>query len=266
MRRSRRLVAVVTVLSVLIALSAAGPYAAFDPATAEATVGLQPDVSFHFPVLAVHALTAGLALLIGPWQFTRRVRRRPRLHRTLGRVYLLAGVLPASLTGIVAAVLTTAGPVAALGFALLDVAWVVTAVAGYRAVRERRFRDHRRWMIRNFGLTFAGVTLRVWVAVLMTLGLPHDQAYTFVPWLAWLPNLVIVEYALRRRERTGAGASGQDLEGAAANSGSGRPGGNPVAKSLDPRRARARRRPRAAHRGVRAGDGERPDAAAAHVG
>lgn len=190
----------VGVLSVLIALSASGPYLLLDPATAEATIGLRDGVSFHFPFVVVHALTAGVALLTGPWQFVGRIRRHRRLHRYLGRVYLIA-VVPASLSGIVLAGLTTAGPVAGLGFALLDLAWVSTAAAGYLAARDHRYADHRRWMIRNFSLTFAGVMLRVWVALLMAAQLPHDRAYSFVPWLSWVPNLLVVEWSLRRSSR-----------------------------------------------------------------
>jgi hypothetical protein len=159
-------------------------------------------------------VTGGIALLVGPWQFIRRVRRIPRLHRYLGRIFLFAGVLPSSLAGIVVAWLTTAGPLASLGFALLDVAWFTTAAAGYRAARARRYRDHERWMIRAFGLTFAAVTLRLWLPTLILVQLPFlhsryhgdfdalfDTAYAFVPWLCWIPNLIVVELYLRRRHR-----------------------------------------------------------------
>jgi hypothetical protein len=208
--RHRGRVAVVTVLSVIVVLTASGPYLLLDPNIADQQIGLRPDVSFHFPILVVHALTAGIALLVGPWQFVRRIRRMPRIHRNLGRTYLFAGVLPASAAGIVLAWLSTAGPWSSLGFAFLDVAWVATAGAGYLAARDRRYRDHERWMIRSFALTFAGVMLRVWMPVLLLLqlALPHDpgvstddmldRAYVFVPWLAWIPNVIVVELYLRR--------------------------------------------------------------------
>jgi hypothetical protein len=209
--RRRGRVALVTVLSVLIALYAAVPYLLLDPAVAEEKVGLRPEVPFHFPFLVVHALTGGIALLVGPWQFVRRIRRMPRVHRYLGRVFLFAGVLPASVAGMVVAWLSTAGPVASLGFALLDLAWFGSALAGYRAVRTHRYRDHERWMIRAFALTFAAVTLRLWLVTLILVQLPllhsvyhgdfHDlfrTAYAVVPWLCWIPNLLVVEWYLRR--------------------------------------------------------------------
>jgi hypothetical protein len=134
------------------------------------------------------------------------------VHRYLGRIFVFAGVIPASISGMVVAWLSMAGPVASLGFALLDIAWFTTAWAGYRAARTRRYRDHERWMIRAFALTFAAVTLRLWLVTLILVQLPilhshyhgsfHDlfhTAYAFVPWLCWIPNLLITEAYLRRR-------------------------------------------------------------------
>ncbi|GAA1010391.1 hypothetical protein Aple_028520 [Acrocarpospora pleiomorpha] len=44
----------------------------------------------------------------------------------------------------------------------------------YRAARERRFREHQAWMIRNFALTYAAVTLRAALPVLILLQLPFS--------------------------------------------------------------------------------------------
>jgi hypothetical protein len=201
-------------LSVLVVLVAAVPYLLLNPSVAQGKIELRPNVPFHFPFLVAHVLTGGIALLLGPWQFVRRIRRRPRLHRYIGRGFLFAGVLPASAAGMVVAWLSTAGPAASLGFALLDVAWFGTAVAGFRAARAHRYRDHERWMIRCFALTFAAVTLRLWLPILMLVQLPllhghyhgdshalFHTAYAVVPWLCWIPNLLVVEYYLRHRQQ-----------------------------------------------------------------
>jgi hypothetical protein len=209
--RRRGRVLVVVLLSTLIVLYAAVPYLLMDPSIAQQKVGLRADVPLHFPLLVVHALAGGIALLVGPWQFVRRVRRIPKVHRYLGRVFLFAGVLPAGTAGMAVAWLSTAGPVASVGFALLDVAWLSTAVAGYRAARTRRYRLHEDWMIRCFALTFAAVTLRLWLVTLILVQLPllhsvyHGHfhplfhvSYITVAWLCWIPNLLVVEWYLRR--------------------------------------------------------------------
>jgi len=62
---------------------------------------------------------------------------------------------------------------------------------------------HRRWMIRTFALTYAGVTLRLWLIVLIPLfGGDFLQAYLLTPFLSWVPNLVVAELLLRRLPST----------------------------------------------------------------
>lgn len=211
-RRSGRVpLVIVTVLSIAIVGYFVPPYLGLNPD--ESRVGIRADVPFQFPVLVVHVVTAGLALLIGPMQFSTWLRRRvPRLHRSLGRTYLLAGVLPGGLAGMVVAVLTTAGPVAATSFVVLDCWWLTTAIAGWRAARAHRYADHQRWMRRNFALTFGAVMLRAWLGVLIVAQLPllgpvyhydfdslFEVAYVASSILGWVPNALFIEWYLRRR-------------------------------------------------------------------
>ena len=50
-------------------------------------------------------------------------------------------------------------------------------------------------------LTYAAVTLRLWLGVLVPLTGEFRTAYVFVPFLAWVPNLVVAELILRRQAR-----------------------------------------------------------------
>lgn len=180
-------------------------------ALAEEQVGLAPHYStlpgFFQVVLYIHIAFAATALLIGPAQFATALRTRfTRWHRGLGRVYL-ASVLIAGVAGAILAPVNEAGFVGFFGFGTLAVLWVVTAVKAYRSVRARDIRSHQAWMIRNFAFTYAAVTLRLWIGVLvfvhLTLGLDpaatFTNAYAAVPFLAWLPNLVVAEIMIARR-------------------------------------------------------------------
>ncbi|MBO4204892.1 DUF2306 domain-containing protein [Micromonospora echinofusca] len=156
----------------------------------------------------LHVVFGGLALALSPVQFAATLRRRvPRLHRVAGRVAVVAMVL-AGAAGTVLAPMSLAGPVGTAGFGLLGVLWVVFAVAAYRSARQGRMRTHRRWAVRAFALTYAAVTLRLWLGVLIPLlislgGVPEQdaflRAYVLVPFLSWVPNLLLAEYLLRRR-------------------------------------------------------------------
>jgi hypothetical protein len=147
--------------------------------------------------LIVHASCAGLALLLGPWQFFASIRaRRPALHRLIGRSYVTL-CLVGGLTGAVLAWNTSAGEVARWGFLLLAIAWLTTTGLAFLAVRRRDFISHRRWMIRSFSLTFAAVTLRLYLPLSAVPGLSFDLVYPLTAWAAWVPNLIVAEIWLR---------------------------------------------------------------------
>ena len=63
----------------------------------------------------------------------------------------------------------------------------------YLRVRQGDLEAHREWMIRNYALTFAAVTLRLWLPFLMLIGFAFTTAYITVAWLCWVPNLIAVE-------------------------------------------------------------------------
>jgi uncharacterized membrane protein len=208
--RRRAAVLAVAVLSVAIALYSVPAYLLPDM---ESRIVVREDVPIHMPFLIAHAATAGIALLVGPFQFFGSIRRnRPAVHRALGRIYLLAGVLPGSLTGIVVAVLTTAGPIPLVTFVFLDVFWFCTALRAYRAVRARDFASHERWMLRNMAATFAAVTLRIYLGLFIAVQVPFldslyagdfdalfSVAYTAAIVGSVALNLAFMEIYLRRR-------------------------------------------------------------------
>ena len=77
--------------------------------------------------------------------------------------------------------------------------WVTFALLGLRAILRRDVAAHRRWMLRTFAMTYAAVTLRLWLLALIPLLGDFRSAYLLVPFLCWVPNLVVVELLLRRR-------------------------------------------------------------------
>jgi hypothetical protein len=57
---------------------------------------------------------------------------------------------------------------------------------------------HRRWMLRNYALTFAAATLRIELPLLIISGVTFPVAYTLVAWISWMSNWLVVEGWLRR--------------------------------------------------------------------
>lgn len=152
-----------------------------------------------YGALTVHAGFAIVALMIGPFQFLRSLRaRRPGLHRWMGRTYVLA-CLVAGAAGLVLAFGATTGPVSTAGFGLLAVLWLFTTTKAWTSAMNRRFDEHRRWMIRSFALTFAAVTLRLYLPFAFFSPLGYDDTYRAISFLCWVPNLVFAEVFVRVR-------------------------------------------------------------------
>jgi uncharacterized membrane protein len=155
--------------------------------------------------LEAHIGFAGVALIVGPFQFLKRLRaKQPTLHRWLGRIYVAACTIGGVAGGAIA-LYSSAGPIAGWGFFLLAVCWVPFTLLAWVSAMRRDFVAHERWMIRSFALTFGAVTLRIYLPVgLVIMGMqgahdPFTLPYTIIAWIAWVPNLMVAEAFIRSK-------------------------------------------------------------------
>jgi uncharacterized membrane protein len=155
--------------------------------------------SFKDPWLVIHVAGAATALLLGPAQFFPSLRNGHRqLHRATGRLYVLA-CTAGSLSGLVLAFGATTGLISTMGFGTLAVAWLGATFLAWRRAVQRRIPEHQAWMIRSFALTFAAVTLRLYLPIAALLPFPFVDSYRAISFLAWVPNLLVAELYLRGR-------------------------------------------------------------------
>jgi uncharacterized membrane protein len=177
-------------LCLAVSLYAVVVYGLF-PVGAVVHPDMKPAYEARAGAVALHVFSAVVALALGPFQFRESLRaRRPRLHRAMGRLYLGVGVLVGGLSGLYLAAGAFGGPVARLGFASLAAAWLYTGWKAYSAIRAGDVASHRAWMVRNFALTAAAVTLRIYLPASMIAGVPLEIAYAAIAWLCWVPNLL----------------------------------------------------------------------------
>ena len=54
-------------------------------------------------------------------------------------------------------------------------------------------------MLRNFALTFAAVTLRLYVGIFATMGIPFATFYTWLGWLCGVLNMLFIERYIHRK-------------------------------------------------------------------
>lgn len=184
------------------------PYLLLDMSASRLTV----TSPLHYGLLVAHIATATIALVLGPLQFVPRIRARRRVHRAIGRTYLLAGVLPSALVGIPVAILS-GRPITQIGLTIPFVLWLVTGVLAVRAIRRGDVAAHRAWMTRNYALTFLAVTARILVPLSLLVQIPFTgtaglaaMAPSLIPIgqvAGWVVNLAVAEVLIRRRRRAG---------------------------------------------------------------
>jgi len=144
-----------------------------------------------------HAFFGTFALLLGALQLHPRSRDRRALHRRIGTVYVIS-CTAVGVAGLYMAPYAFGGWVSRLGFATLGVLLLVTTGRAYVLARRRRITEHRRWMLRSYALIFAAVTLRIELPLLTIAFQDFTPAYLLVAWLSWVPNLLVMEWYLRR--------------------------------------------------------------------
>ena len=149
-------------------------------------------------LLVPHVLAAFLALLIGPINFSRRIRQHHlQLHRILGRIYVIS-VFVGAATGVALA----AGRPGLPGTCMQAAAWVVCTTAALVTARNGQIVQHRQWMVRSYAVTFTFVSSRLlnlwpryWSHLGDTLASVGIIAFT-------LASLLIVDLGLSWRELT----------------------------------------------------------------
>lgn len=158
--------------------------------------------------LLPHAVAGVTALLLAPFQFSARLRRRSlRLHRVLGRLYV-AGVAVAAPTAIPVAIIL-GPPSLVMAATVQSCGWLVTTAVALYCVRRGDIRQHQEWMIRSYPFAMVFVLARAILAVpaIQALG---EVGFVSVVWsliaaACFVPSLVISWRALFRRTAAPAG-------------------------------------------------------------
>jgi uncharacterized membrane protein len=156
------------------------------------------EIAQHFaPVkwyLIPHAFFGGLAMLLGAFQFSNRLRARYlNVHRMLGYVYVTSVFISAPLGFPVAKrigslSLASASAVQAFG-------WMATTAIALYCIRRGNIVQHRRWMMRSypFAMVFTVARLIIPVPPIFKLGLPGIEmvVWSTIALAAFLPNVFL---------------------------------------------------------------------------
>ena len=162
------------------------------------------------PWLAYGHIVPGMVYLLGaPLQLSQRFRTRHyTLHRRLGRVLLGCGLLSGVLAVVLGFVFAWGGRAESWASLVFGAWFLACLVLAFRAIRDGRVRDHRRWMVRAFAVGSGIAMIRVWVGIftgiqLGVLGM-HDETFPIPStfgiafWLGLGTHVAVGEWWLRR--------------------------------------------------------------------
>ena len=152
---------------------------------------------FHVRWLLLAHITGGaIALLVGPFLLSRRVRSRSvRVHRQLGVAYL--GVVAVSGACAVFLSLSTAYAVNwpyAFSLQVWAGVWLTSAAVAYHSALRKKFRLHEEWMTRSYLVLVAFVigALLFKLPPVAALGSAAEIAPSIF-WFSWSVPLYVYE-------------------------------------------------------------------------
>ena len=115
-------------------------------------------------LLLFHGVAGAVALLLAPFQFSARLRRRGlRLHRILGRLYVAGAFISAPLAVPVA--IRLGPPSLVMAATIQSCGWLLTTAIALYAVRKGDIRQHQEWMTRSYPFAMVFVVARALMAV-----------------------------------------------------------------------------------------------------
>ncbi|SKC00488.1 Predicted membrane protein [Soonwooa buanensis] len=124
------------------------------------------------------------------------------LHRFSGRIYVILTLVFSSTSGIYMGFFANGGIFSKISFIILGILWFYTTYKAYQEIRNRNIQAHRHWMWRSYALCFSAVTLRLWKVILVYLFHPNPMdVYQIIAWLGWIPNVLLVEYLIKRKKK-----------------------------------------------------------------
>jgi len=115
----------------------------------------------HLVLTLIHILPGGLFLVLAPWQFMPSIRQRHlQLHRWIGRVLVVCGLIIGVTALVMSYTMNIGGPNETAATTLFAIVFLYCLIRAYRHIRRKEVARHREWMIRAFGAGLGVATTR----------------------------------------------------------------------------------------------------------
>lgn len=149
-------------------------------------------------IFRTHVLFGIIAILIGPFQFIKKLTKQYSfLHRLLGYTYFFS-VLLSGLAGLIIAQFAMGGWVTRVGFTMLSVLWLGITIKAVLAISKRNVVAHKKWIFLSYALTFAAITQRTTLLIPLFTAIPFMPVYQTSAWFPWIFNLFVATILYKR--------------------------------------------------------------------
>lgn len=193
------LIGIAFVLALLLAGNAL-TYLNFDPTYSFLKIKQQAVATgWYLPAYYSHVIIGGIILVIGFFQLHPKSHRRfTKLHRWVGYFYVMGILFFAAPGGLIMSFFINRGPWVLSSFVVQASLWFWFTALAFSRIRKGDIIAHKQWMWRSYALTFAAITLRIYIFITSySIDLSQPHAYATLAWLSWVPNLIVVEYFIR---------------------------------------------------------------------
>jgi uncharacterized membrane protein len=114
--------------------------------------------------LLPHGLAGACAILLGPMQFSDRLRQRfTKLHRVVGRIYIVGACILAPLGAYIQYFQERTGGTRSFSIAAAvdAILLVATTAIAFAFILQGKVQQHRQWMTRSFAVALVFLEVRV---------------------------------------------------------------------------------------------------------
>ena len=151
--------------------------------------------------LLPHALAGACAILLGPMQFSDRLRQRyTKLHRVIGRIYVFGALIAAPFGAYIQYFEERLGGTRSFSLAALTdaVLLMLTTAIAFGFILKGKVQQHRQWMTRSFAVAIVFLEVRV----ISGLGGWDDSlaAGETIVWMCLAFSLLAADIALQLQE------------------------------------------------------------------
>jgi uncharacterized membrane protein len=162
---------------------------------ASPAAALDAGFARHLVLTLIHILPGALFLVLAPLQFVPGIRRNHlQIHRWMGRVLVVCGLIIGASALIMSYRMNIGGPNETAATTLFAIVFLICLLKAYVHIRRKEVARHREWMIRAYGVGLGVATTRPIVgAFFAARRLTPHEFFGIAFWLGFTVTFLVAE-------------------------------------------------------------------------